>query len=383
MQQENMKTLESLEDFRHFSEKELEIRFDQLKKQIVPADKTIREQAEKHWEHVAKPLGSLGVLEEDIVRAAAAQGEEVPDFSKRALLIFCADNGVVEEGVSQTGQEVTAAVVSNMTRGRSCSCLMAEKAETDVFPIDMGIACEVEHRGELHPLTERKIRRGTSNFTKAAAMTRQEVLTAILTGIDAVRVLKEQGYRLSAVGEMGIGNTTTSSAVASVLLQKDPELVTGAGAGLDSAGLKRKTEAIRRGIGLHHPDPMDGMEVLQKVGGFDLAGITGLYLGGAVYRIPIVVDGFISAVAALAAVRICEWVKDAMIVSHVSKEPGMQKILKELHMDAPLHADMCLGEGTGAVAYLPVLDLAAEVYGRMSTFSENDIEDYKELGEKE
>ena len=157
MQQENMKTLESLEDFRHFSEKELEIRFDQLKKQIVPADKTIREQAEKHWGHVAKPLGSLGVLEEDIVRAAAAQGEEVPDFSKRALLIFCADNGVVEEGVSQTGQEVTAAVVSNMTRGRSCSCLMAEKAETEVFPIDMGIACEVEHRGELHPLTERKI----------------------------------------------------------------------------------------------------------------------------------------------------------------------------------------------------------------------------------
>mgnify|MGYP005879272805 FL=1 len=173
MQQENMKTLESLEDFRHFSEKELEIRFDQLKKQIVPADKTIREQAEKHWGHVAKPLGSLGVLEEDIVRAAAAQGEEVPDFSRRALLIFCADNGVVKEGVSQTGQEVTAAVVSNMTRGRSCSCLMAEKAEADVFPIDMGIACEVEHRGELYPLTERKIRRGTSNFTKAAAMTRQ------------------------------------------------------------------------------------------------------------------------------------------------------------------------------------------------------------------
>ena len=304
MQQENMKTLESLEDFRHFSEKELEIRFDQLKKQIVPADKTIREQAEKHWGHVAKPLGSLGVLEEDIVRAAAAQGEEVPDFSKRALLIFCADNGVVEEGVSQTGQEVTAAVVSNMTRGRSCSCLMAEKAEADVFPIDMGIACEVEHRGELYPLTERKIRRGTSNFTKAAAMTRQEVLTAILTGIDAVRVLKEQGYRLSAVGEMGIGNTTTSSAVASVLLQKDPELVTGAGAGLDSAGLKRKTEVIRRGIGLHHPDPMDGMEVLQKVGGFDLAAMAGAFLGGAIYHVPVVIDGVIAAAAAAAAGRI-------------------------------------------------------------------------------
>ena len=140
--------------FSAFSEKELEIRFDQLKKQIVPADKTIREQAEKHWGHVAKPLGSLGVLEEDIVRAAAAQGEEVPDFSKRARFNFCADNGVVEEGVSQTGQEVTAAVVSNMTRGRSCSCLMTEKAETDVFPIDMGIACEDRTIGEnFHPLT--------------------------------------------------------------------------------------------------------------------------------------------------------------------------------------------------------------------------------------
>lgn len=130
------------------------------------------------------------------------------------------------------------------------------------------------------------------------------MLTAILTGIDAVRVLKEQGYRLSAVGEMGIGNTTTSSAVASVLLQKDPELVTGAGAGLDSAGLKRKTEAIRRGIGLHHPDPMDGMEVLQKVGGFDLAAMAGAFLGGAIYHVPVVIDGVIAAAAAAAAGRI-------------------------------------------------------------------------------
>ena len=379
MQQENMKTLESLEDFRHFSEKELEIRFDQLKKQIVPADKTIREQAEKHWGHVAKPLGSLGVLEEDIVRAAAAQGEEVPDFSKRALLIFCADNGVVEEGVSQTGQEVTAAVVSNMTRGRSCSCLMAEKAETDVFPIDMGIACEVEHRGELYPLTERKIRRGTSNFTKAAAMTRQEVLTAILTGIDAVRVLREQGYRLSAVGEMGIGNTTTSSAVASVLLNRPAEEMTGRGAGLSGDGLDRKIHAIKKAIAVNRPDPKDAIDVLAKVGGFDIAGMAGMFLGGAALGVPVVIDGFISCVAALIAQRICPQAGDYMIASHVSKEPAAHLILEALGKEAVLHGEMCLGEGSGAVALFPFLDMGVAVYESMSTFEDIHVEQYKEL----
>lgn len=379
MHQENAGTLESLEDFRHFSEKELETRFDQLKKQIVPADKTIREQAEKHWGRVAKPLGSLGVLEEDIVRAAAAQGEEVPDFSKRALLIFCADNGVVEEGVSQTGQEVTAAVVSNMTRGRSCSCLMAERAETDVFPIDIGIACEVEHQGELHPLIKRKIRRGTSNFTKEAAMTRQEVLTAVLTGIDAVRVLKKQEYRLFAVGEMGIGNTTTSSAVASVLLQKEPELVTGCGAGLDSAGLKRKTEAIRRGIKLHHPDPMDGMEVLQKVGGFDLAAMAGAFLGGAIYHVPVVIDGVIAAAAAAAAGRIAPAATDYMLAAHVSAEPASIWLLDLIGVTPAIQAGLRLGEGTGALALFPLLDMALSIYRDMDTFAEMEIEEYKPL----
>ena len=167
-----------------------------------------------------------------------------------------------------------------------------------------------------------------------------------------------------------------------VLLGDEPAEITGRGAGLTNGGLERKICAIEKAIAVNHPEWDDPVDVLAKVGGFDLAGITGLYLGGAAYRVPIVVDGFISAVAALAAVRICERCQDAMIVSHVSKEPGMHKILKELHMEAPLHADMCLGEGTGAVAYLPVLDLAAEVYGRMSTFSDNDIEDYKELGGK-
>ena len=220
-------------------------------------------------------------------------------------------------------------------------------------------------------------------MTKGPAMTRMQALQAILTGIHQVKEKKEAGYKIIATGEMGIGNTTTSSAVASVLLGDEPAEITGRGAGLTNEGLERKIHAIEKAIAVNRPKWDDPVDVTGKSRRIRSGGNHRTLSGRCCISNPIVVDGFISAVAALAAVRICEWVKDAMIVSHVSKEPGMQKILKELHMDAPLHADMCLGEGTGAVAYLPVLDLAAEVYGRMSTFSENDIEDYKELGEKE
>ena len=292
------------------------------------------------------------------------------------LLMNCLEWLPIYFGIMKTG---ALAVPLNFRYAPDEIRYCVEKAEADVFPIDMGIACEVEHRGELYPLTERKIRRGTSNFTKAAAMTRQEVLTAILTGIDAVRVLKEQGYRLSAVGEMGIGNTTTSSAVASVLLQKDPELVTGAGAGLDSAGLKRKTEAIRRGIGLHHPDPMDGMEVLQKVGGFDLAAMAGAFLGGAIYHVPVVIDGVIAAAAAAAAGRIAPAATDYMLAAHVSAEPASIWLLDLIGVTPAIQAGLRLGEGTGALALFPLLDMALSIYRDMDTFAEMEIEEYKPL----
>ena len=325
---------------------QLEQEFHQIVSGIHPADVVTKGNAQKKWNSIAKPLHSLGKLEDHIMQIAALTGDTDVNLNRKALIVMCADNGVVEEGVTQTGQEVTAIVAENFLTCNTSAAIMCKKAGVDIFPIDIGMAADTK-------VPRYKTANGTANMTKGPAMTRMQALQAILTGIYQVKEKKEAGYKIIATGEMGIGNTTTSSAVASVLLGDEPAEITGRGAGLTNEGLERKIHAI------------------------------GLYLGGAVYRIPIVVDGFISAVAALAAVRICEWVKDAMIVSHVSKEPGMQKILKELHMDAPLHADMCLGEGTGAVAYLPVLDLAAEVYGRMSTFSENDIEDYKELGEKE
>lgn len=345
--------------------------------QIKPLDERAMEIAAKRWDSIAKPLHSLGKMEKLVIQIAGITGDPDIHIKKRALVPMCADNGVVEEGVTQTGQEVTAIVAENFLSGDTSACVMSRQCGTKVIPVDIGMTVDTRVSTDL------KVACGTANMTKEPAMTREQAVQALETGIEMVRRLKEDGYGLLATGEMGIGNTTTSSAVASVLLGDEPTEITGRGAGLTNEGLERKIHAIEKAIAVNRPEWDDPVDVLAKVGGFDLAGITGLYLGGAVYRIPIVVDGFISAVAALAAVRICEWVKDAMIVSHVSKEPGMQKILKELHMDAPLHADMCLGEGTGAVAYLPVLDLAAEVYGRMSTFSENDIEDYKELGEEE
>ena len=332
---------------------QLEQEFHQIVSGIHPADVVTKGNAQKKWNSIAKPLHSLGKLEDHIMQIAALTGDTDVNLNRKALIVMCADNGVVEEGVTQTGQEVTAIVAENFLTCNTSAAIMCKKAGVDIFPIDIGMAADTK-------VPRYKTANGTANMTKGPAMTRMQALQAILTGIHQVKEKKEAGYKIIAPAE-----------------------ITGRGAGLTNEGLERKIHAIEKAIAVNRPKWDDPVDVLAKVGGFDLAGITGLYLGGAVYRIPIVVDGFISAVAALAAVRICEWVKDAMIVSHVSKEPGMQKILKELHMDAPLHADMCLGEGTGAVAYLPVLDLAAEVYGRMSTFSENDIEDYKELGEKE
>lgn len=366
-------------DYRPFSEEELEALFTDLKNRISPLDREAYEAAAFRWSKVAKPLGSLGILEEDITRIAAMTGRPRVDIRKKALVLFCADNGVVEEGVTQTGQEVTAAVTANFTKGESCSCLMAEKAGADVFPIDIGVAHDLGPLGEIHPLIERKIRRGTRNFTKEAAMTRQETLAAVLTGADIVRVLKEKGYSILATGEMGIGNTTTSSALAAVLLCADPGEVTGKGAGLSEEGLRQKIDVIRKGIALHKPDAGDGLDVLSKVGGFDLAGLAGVFLGGAVYRVPVVIDGFISAAAAAAAAAIDGRIRDYMIASHVSAEPAGERLLSWLGQKPAIRAGLCLGEGTGALALFPLLDMALEVYDKMCTFSEMEIEEYKPL----
>ena len=319
---------------------------------IGPVDERAMAEAQRRWDSIAHPLNSLGMLERDIIRIAGITGDPNVDLSKKAVVAMCADNGVVAEGVTQTGQDVTAIVTENMSKGDTSVCCMARVAGAQVIPVDIGVARPVagEH------IRQCCVRRGTANMTKGPAMTREEAVQAVLTGVELVGELKEQGVRLLATGEMGIGNTTTSSAIVSVLLGKAPAEVTGRGAGLTSEG-----------------------DVLYKVGGLDIAGLAGVVLGGAYYRIPVLVDGFISSAAALMAAAICPACKNYMLASHASNEPAGRMVLEALGLEPFLYAGMCLGEGTGAVAVMPLLEMGAAVSREMCTFEATDIEAYEHL----
>ena len=342
---------------------------------ITPADRAAMSAAKTHWDAVAHPLSSLGLLEDAVIRIAGMTGSHRVELGKRAVVVMCADNGVVAEGVTQTGREVTAIVTENMSTGDTSVCCMARRAGAEVVPVDIGVAVPV--RGEK--ILQRNVRRGTANMTQGPAMTREEAVRAIEVGIDVVRALKEQGYTLLGTGEMGIGNTTTSSAVVSVLLHKSPSEVTGRGAGLSSEGLRRKVDAIERAVALNRPDSADSVDVLSKVGGLDLCGLAGVFLGGAYFHIPVLVDGFISSAAALAAAAICPAAKDYMLGSHASNEPAGAMVVEALGLTPFLYANMCLGEGTGAAAVMPLLDMGLAVYNEMATFDGINMDAYVPL----
>ena len=340
---------------------------------IRPLDPEAMEESRRHWDGIAKPLGSLGKLETAVTQIAGIQRRADICIEKKALIIMCADNGVVAEGISQSGPEVTAAVAENFYDEKSCVAIMCRKCGTDLFPIDIGMTMDTP-RTEKH-----KIAHGTKNMAKEQAMTREEALTAIRVGMAKVRELKEQGYQLIATGEMGIGNTTTSSAIAAAFLDLPAETVTGRGAGLSSEGLSRKIRVIREALKLHQPDPSDPLDVLAKVGGFDIAGLAGVFLGGAVLGIPVVIDGVISAVAALTALRIAPACGDYMIASHVSGEPASRLLLQALGKEPFLTCGMRLGEGSGAVALFPLLDFASEIYHKMACFPDAGFGQYEHL----
>ena len=340
---------------------------------IEPLNEEKMEVARKRWDSIAKPLHSLGKMEDLITQIVGITGETQVDIGKKALVAMCADNGVVEEGVTQTGQEVTAIVADNFVKETTPACVMCHQCGVDVKPVDVGMVTDTTARTDL------KVMYGTANIVKGPAMTREEAIKGIQAGISMAEELKSQGYRLLATGEMGIGNTTTSSAVASVLLNRPVETMTGRGAGLSSDGLVRKIEAIKKAIALNHPDPEDAIDTLAKVGGLDIAGMAGVYLGGAALKIPVLIDGFISGVAALVAAKICPQSVDYMIASHVSKEPATHLILEKLGKEAVIHGDMCLGEGTGAIALCPFLDMGATLYNTLSTFDDIHVDQYEEL----
>lgn len=342
---------------------------------IMPADKLAEIAAHNRWNSIAKPLGSLGLLEKAVEKIAAVQGTENVDIGKRTVVVMCSDNGVVCEGVTQSDSSVTAVCTNAFANGTSSINQAARVFGAEVTAVDIGIC-----RDMYNPkILKRKIAYGTNNIAAGAAMTFEEAKRAICVGMDIVRDLKADGVKIIVTGEMGIGNTTTASALSSVLLGLPPRKVTGRGAGLDTAGLERKIAVIERAITVNNPDKNKPLELLSKLGGFDIAGMVGLFLGGAYYRIPVIIDGVISAAAALLSCKINPRSAEYMLPSHVSVEPAGRLLLEAMGLRPLITAEMRLGEGTGGVMLLPLLDGALSVYNDAHRFDDISIERYAEL----
>lgn len=341
--------------------------------EIVPPDEAIQQQIKKNWDSLAKPLDGLGVFETIFARIGAMQGNTMPDIRRKAVLVMCADNGIVEEHISQSGQEVTAMVAESMGQGNSSVCKMAAAIGCEVIPVDIGINTNRVYPGVL----PRKISRGTANFLRTPAMTKEQACAAINVGIELVEQCKQKGYGILGTGEMGIGNTTTSSAMAAALLGCPAERVTGRGAGLDDTGLKHKQQVIEEVLQQYQLQPEETLRILCCVGGLDIAGMVGVFLGGALYHVPIVIDGVISAVAAVCASRLCPGTEAYMIPSHKGKEPAAGLLLQELSLQPVLEAGLALGEGTGTVFLFSMLDVALTLYREGTTFADIALAPYE------
>ena len=344
-------------------------------KNIVHSDKNAFISAKKRWDSIAKPLGSFGMLEEMIQKIAAVQGTPDVDISARTAVVMCGDHGVVCEGVTQCGQEVTAECAKAIAEGRSNINALAGAYNVDVVAVDVGIAQDVE----CNRLIKQKAVYGTQNIAAGSAMTAEQTENAVVTGMDMVKTLAESGTKLIVTGEMGIGNTTPTAAIASVLLGLAPEKVTGRGAGLSTEALQRKTDVVRRAVEVNNPSPDKPFEVLQKIGGAEIAAMTGLFLGGAYYHVPVVIDGVISAAAAAIACGIDPVCSEYMLASHCSGEPAGEGLLAYCGLKAPINAGLRLGEGTGGILLIPLLDGALALYNNSHRFDETNIERYTEL----
>ena len=339
---------------------------------IKPLDSCAMNAAKRRLDSLTKPLGSLGKLEDLVIRLSGIFCSPSPCIDKKATIIMCADNGVVDEGVSSCPKSVTASVTCNFTAGITGINVFSKLTNSEIVIVDIGVDADIPYETILN----RKIRRGTWNIAKGPAMTRDEAIEGILVGINIVEQLKQSGIKLLGTGEMGIGNTTTSSAVSTVLSKMPLEVMVGRGSGLSDAAYKNKISVIQKCIDINNPDEQDPIDVLSKVGGFDIAGLVGCFIGAAVYRLPILIDGFISAAAALVAVKLHPGIKDYIFPSHGSAEPGSAAIMKVLDMEPMLNLNMRLGEGTGAALAFQLMDAAIAAYTQMGSFDDAKIEQY-------
>ncbi|NHN29267.1 nicotinate-nucleotide--dimethylbenzimidazole phosphoribosyltransferase [Paenibacillus agricola] len=332
---------------------------------IKPLDLEAIEAASHHLDQLTKPPGSLGKLEDVAKQLAGMSGKTIPEIGKKAVIVMAADHGVCEEGVSAFPAEVTQQMVLNFCSGGAAVNVLARHTGADVICVDIGVNADIEH--EL--LYSRKVRKGTNNMAKGPAMSEDEALQAIYVGIELVDELYAKGYTLFATGEMGIGNTTASSALLTVLADEEVVATVGRGTGIDDQRLLHKQAVIERAIALNAPDKTNPIDVLAKMGGLEIAGLTGVILGAAIHRCPVVIDGFISSAAALVASRIAPHSVSYMIASHQSQERGHERLLKAVGLSPMLQMDMRLGEGTGALLAFPIIEAAIKIMKEMATFA--------------
>jgi len=332
---------------------------------IKPVSSLRLKTAQTHLDSLTKPPGSLGLLEELAKKYVAIRDTEHPAINKKSIVVFAADHGVTEEGISAYPPQVTPQMVQNFLNGGAAINVLSKQQNAEILVVDIG----VNHKFDPHPeLLDRKIAFGTRNMAKEPAMTRSEAEEAITIGIQIAVQLADKGVDLVATGEMGIGNTTASSAIFSVLSGLSAEQVTGRGTGIDDQTLDKKISVIQQAIAKQAPNPDDPIDILAKVGGFEIGGIMGLIIGASSKNIPVVVDGFISSAAASLAIKLNPSVKDYIFSSHRSTEPGHQ-VFFDLHQASPLlDLKMRLGEGTGAVLAFNLIEAGVKIYSEMATF---------------
>lgn len=322
-------------------------------------------QARLHIDQLTKPLGSLGRLEEVAVELAAITGESFPVVTPPGVIVFAADHGVAVEGVSAYPQEVTVQMVANMANGGAGINVFARQIDALERIVDVGVANEMAAPGVIG----RRIKAGTANMLREPAMSREEAARTLQVGSEAALEIIEAGAKVLIVGEVGIANTTASSAILAALTGADPDEIVGRGTGLDDAGWARKKQVVREAIALHRPDAAEPIDVLAKVGGLEIGAMAGAILGAASKRIPVLLDGFIATVAALLAVRLCPGSADFLIAGHRSQEPGHAYVLNVLGKEPLLDLQLRLGEGTGAALAYPVLEAACRMVHEMATFA--------------
>ncbi|MFC1911663.1 nicotinate-nucleotide--dimethylbenzimidazole phosphoribosyltransferase [Chloroflexota bacterium] len=334
---------------------------------IKPLDKEAAVKAQARQDILTKPQGSLGRLEELSVQLAGIQGEPLPRIKNKAIMVMAGDHGVVAEKVGNWPQEVTAQMVYNFLGGGAGINVIARQTGTRVIVADMGVATRLTPNPQL---ISRKIDSGTRNMALGPAMTAEQAVKSIETGIELVSEELTKGLDILGTGDMGIGNTTASSAIFAAITGKPVTEVTGRGTGLTDAQLARKVSVISRALEVNQPDPSQPLEVLAKVGGFEIGGLAGVMLAAAANRIPVVIDGFISGAAALIAATLCPTLKNYLIAAHLSAEAGHRLLLEHLGLKPLLSLDMRLGEGTGAALGIFLAEASARILAEMATFTE-------------